>query len=209
MKAPDTEEFTAHETFLISRSEFFRRAMNGNWQEADTRIISFPDDEPDTFALYLNHLYTGQLPIATETDEELKKLTADDFSNFVTKQYHSVLRVFVLGEKLQDLSTKNAMMEAALATTKLTGRNGKWQVPTVQTVNMVYNGTPSSSLARCLLVDLWTALSMSTIFENFDQIHKDMRKDLGKSVSDRYKVVSANIGNITDEKGIAAYLEKS
>jgi len=183
--------------------------MNGNWQEADTRIISFPDDEPDTFALYLNHLYTGQLPIATETDEELKKLTADDFSNFVTKQYHSVLRVFVLGEKLQDLSTKNAMMEAALATTKLTGRNGKWQVPTVQTVNMVYNGTPSSSLARCLLVDLWTALSMSTIFENFDQIHKDMRKDLGKSVSDRYKVVSANIGNITDEKGIAAYLEKS
>ena len=73
--------------------------MNGNWQEADTRIISFPDDEPDTFALYLNHLYTGQLPIATETDEELKKLTADDFSNFVTKQYHSVLPRFRFGRE--------------------------------------------------------------------------------------------------------------
>jgi len=182
--------------------------MNGNWQEADTRIIDFPDDEPDTFALYLNHVYTGQLPIANETDEELKKLTAEDFSTFVTKQYDDVLRVFVLGEKLQDLPTKNAMMEAALATTKLRGHDGKRKAPGVQTVNMVYKGTPSSSLARCLLVDIWSALPMSRIFENSNQIHKVMRKDLGKSVTDRYNVVSASIVNITEEKDIAAYQEK-
>ncbi|KAI4692909.1 uncharacterized protein J4E88_001279 [Alternaria novae-zelandiae] len=207
-KDPNTEDFIAHESFLTSRSEFFRRAMNGNWQEADTRTINFPDDDPGTFALYLNHLYTGQLPIATETEEELKKLTTGDFITVVTKQYDNVLRVFVLGEKLQDLSTKNAMMEAALATTKLTGQHGKRQAPSAQTINMVYKGTPSSSLARCLLVDIWTGLPISSIFEHFNQIHEDVQKDLGRSVSDRYKVVSANIGNIPEEKGIVAYQEK-
>ncbi|CAN9097586.1 unnamed protein product [Alternaria sp. RS040] len=39
-KAPNTKDFIAHEAFLTSRSEFFRRAMNGNWKEAKTRIIT-------------------------------------------------------------------------------------------------------------------------------------------------------------------------
>jgi len=182
--------------------------MNGNWQETDTRIINFPDDEPETFALYLNHLYTGQLPIATETEEELKKLSAADFSTFVTKQYHDVLRVFVLGEKLQDLSTKNAMMEAALATAKLRGLHGRWQVPSLQTINIVYNGTPSSSLARCLLVDILTAMSIDQILLCFNKLHRDLRKDLGTSLGDRYNGFAISLGTITEKKSIAAYLEK-
>ncbi|KAI4959674.1 hypothetical protein J4E86_003397 [Alternaria arbusti] len=207
-KDPNTEDFIAHESFLTSRSEFFRRAMNGNWQEADTRTINFPDDDPGIFALYLNHLYTGQLPITTKTKEELKILTPADFTILVTEQYHAVFSVFVLGEKLQDLSTKNAMMEAALATTKLQGPAGRWQTPTARTANMVYNGTPASSLARSFLTDTWTALPIDNILVKFNQLHTDMRSDLGKSLRDRYNILLQTIGNIAEKKGIAAYQEK-
>jgi len=53
-----------HESFLTSRSEFFRRALNGNWQEAETRVIKLPDDDPEIVALYINFVYTGQLSTA-------------------------------------------------------------------------------------------------------------------------------------------------
>jgi hypothetical protein len=55
-QAPNTEGFAAHESFLTSRSEFFRRAMNGNWKEAETRIINLLDDEGKIFARYINYV---------------------------------------------------------------------------------------------------------------------------------------------------------
>lgn len=35
-KEPNHTDFMAHESFLTARSEFFRRAMDGNWKEAET-----------------------------------------------------------------------------------------------------------------------------------------------------------------------------
>jgi hypothetical protein len=57
-------KIVAHESFLTMRSEFFRRAMNGAWEEADTRVVKLPEDDPDIFALYINYVYTAQLAIA-------------------------------------------------------------------------------------------------------------------------------------------------
>ncbi|KAI4697602.1 uncharacterized protein J4E84_000734 [Alternaria hordeiaustralica] len=132
-----TQDFIAHESSLTSRSEFFRRAMNGNWQEADTRVINFPDDEPDTFALYISYVYIGGLSVISKTAQELRMLDKVEFRvRFVT--------------------------------------------------------------------DLWTAVSITSIFDQFQLLHKDFTKDLGESIA---KARAAHLGNIPKKKGIDTYYE--
>lgn len=53
------ETFTVH---LTARSEYFRRAMNGRWTEAETRTIDLTEDDPEAFALYLNLVYKNHVP---------------------------------------------------------------------------------------------------------------------------------------------------
>jgi hypothetical protein len=118
-KEPDTKAFVAPESFLTTRFEFFRRAMNGSWKEAETHIVELPEDDPETFAVYINHVYTGQLFTATVTDKELATLGARDILKEVSKQYHTLFKVYVLAGKLQDVATKNTIMEAALAVSGL------------------------------------------------------------------------------------------
>jgi len=48
----ESEDFVAHESFLTSRSEFFCRAMNGSWEEAESRMVKLPEDKPAIFAIY-------------------------------------------------------------------------------------------------------------------------------------------------------------
>ncbi|CAN9100853.1 unnamed protein product [Alternaria alternata] len=203
-KTPNTKDFIAHESFLTSRSEFFRRAMNGNWKEAETRVIDLPDDTAKTFACYINYVYTGQLPTSSKTTSELKKLTMDEFQCHVVDQYRIIFDVFVLCEKLQDVTTKNAMMEAALATTKLIGIDGLWLTPQVTVVNAVYNGTPAGSSARRFVTDSWTALPIEFIFSCFRKLHQEFVEDLGKSLQNTRKPAE----NIPVRKGVAAYQEE-
>ncbi|CAN9104502.1 hypothetical protein CC77DRAFT_1047498 [Alternaria alternata] len=203
-EAPNTKDFIAHEAFLTSRSEFFRRAMNGNWKEAETCIINLPDDTAEAFACYINHVYTGQLPTTSKTTSELKKLTVEEFEHHVNDQYRIIFDVFVLSEKLQDVTTKNAMMEAALATAGLVAIDGLWRVPTCHVVNAVYNGTPAGSPARRLVTDLWTAVPIESIFSCIRRFHQGFVEDLGKSLQNNRKPAE----NIPVRKGVAAYQEE-
>ena len=203
-KAPNVEDFIAHESFLTSRSEFFRRAMNGRWTEATTRIINLPEDEPDIFALYISYVYTGEFPVASKTAEELKKLEDGDLKKYLQEKHHAIFSVFILAEKFQDVATKNAMLSASLAATRLKGPRGKWFVPSANTTKAIYEGTPSNSPARRFVTDLWTAVSITCIFDQFPKFHKDFAKDLGESIQ---KARVENLGNIPAKKGIATYHE--
>jgi hypothetical protein len=133
-EAPDTKDFIAHESFLTSRSEFFRRAINGNWKASETRIVNLPDDKAHIFAHYIEFVYTGQLPITSKTIAELEDLTSKEFADYITEQYAAVFDVFVLGEKLQDLSTKNSMMQGALDVVKLSTHDHRSRAPTPHVV---------------------------------------------------------------------------
>jgi hypothetical protein len=71
---PDSKDFIIHESFLTSRSEFLRRALNGNWAESDTRIVKLSEDDPHIFALYLDYVFNGQLATMGKTPEEFDTL---------------------------------------------------------------------------------------------------------------------------------------
>ncbi|KAF2999495.1 hypothetical protein E8E13_008797 [Curvularia kusanoi] len=55
--------FTVHESLLIHHSEYFRGALTGDWQEAQSRIVTLTDVSVFTFATFVNWLYTGDLPV--------------------------------------------------------------------------------------------------------------------------------------------------
>jgi hypothetical protein len=99
-KAPNQEDFSVHEGIICTRSEFFRRAMNGNWAESEERVVKLPDDDPEIFAAYINLVYTNN--VATNETKEPK--TTDQLSD-----EHIVLaKLYVLSEKLCDKAAKNA-----------------------------------------------------------------------------------------------------
>jgi hypothetical protein len=135
---------------------------------------------------------------------DLKKLTEDKFAYHVDDLYEIIFGVFVLSEKLQDITTKNAMMEAALATAGLIGIDGSTRGPSYDVVNAVYNSTPVGSPARRLVTDMWTELSIEFIFSCFRYLHQGFVEDLGKSLQNARKPAE----NILVRKGVAAYQEE-
>ncbi|KAI4258509.1 MAG: hypothetical protein L6R42_005048 [Xanthoria sp. 1 TBL-2021] len=69
---PDRKSYTLHRDLLCDRSSYFRAALLGQFKEAQTGLIEFPDEEETTFELFALWLYT-QLPQPT-TCEELQRL---------------------------------------------------------------------------------------------------------------------------------------
>ncbi|CAG5146041.1 uncharacterized protein ALTATR162_LOCUS1814 [Alternaria atra] len=137
--------------------------------------------------------------------EELKMLEFKDFQTYVGDQYRDLFSVYILAEKAQDLATKNAMLEAALATNKLKGRETTWIVPAFYIVKAIYNGTPPGSPARRFVTDLCTSRSIGDISKHVEHLPRDFVQNLGESIN---KARPGSLGNIAVQKGIAAYQEK-
>ena len=53
------QKFFVHQSLISARSGFFAKALRGDWKEAQEREVSLPDDEAETFRLYLQLLYVG------------------------------------------------------------------------------------------------------------------------------------------------------
>ena len=57
------KKFLVHKDLVISRSRFFLNALRGNWKEAEENAITFPEDDPAVFGLYVQLLYLETLPM--------------------------------------------------------------------------------------------------------------------------------------------------
>jgi hypothetical protein len=204
------KDFTVHDSFLISRSEFFRRAMNGSWKEAETRIVNLPDDSTHIFGLYLNFVYTGKFNTMRKSEQELHRLDETTFKNHIEHEYQDLFRIYVLAEKLQDISAKNAAITAAIEVSQVAMRDGSWIPPSFVTANNVYEGTPEGSLGRRLVMDMCGTVPLSYVV---DQIHKykftsDFVSDLGKVLERTREMKSQFRGNVMIKNGVQVYLEE-
>jgi hypothetical protein len=63
----NNREFFTHKPLLCSRSKFFENCLKDgtSWAEAEDEAIKLPDDNADTFARYVDLIYTGKLPVTT------------------------------------------------------------------------------------------------------------------------------------------------
>ncbi|TVY38290.1 hypothetical protein LOCC1_G007942 [Lachnellula occidentalis] len=58
------KEFTVHKKLLCDRADYFSKAFNGIFQEAQRGEMYLPEDDPDTVALLVDFLYRGTVPKA-------------------------------------------------------------------------------------------------------------------------------------------------
>ncbi|OBT89993.1 hypothetical protein VE02_01615 [Pseudogymnoascus sp. 03VT05] len=60
---PREKRYSVHKALLTSQSEYFEKALNGKFKEADEQIIRLPEDSPDAFDVLIGWLYQNQIPV--------------------------------------------------------------------------------------------------------------------------------------------------
>jgi hypothetical protein len=104
-------------------------------------VVNLPEDDPETFKIYVHLLYTGDL--ATDPVSKLGDNTSGG-------KLLGLAKLYVLAEKLQDIDAKNEALTALMLTARTL--NTLLNESAVQTI---YDGTPTESLARKAIVNMF------------------------------------------------------
>lgn len=182
---------------LTNRSAFFKAALKDWWKEGADRSIKLPEDEPDIFSLYLYLVYGQDLPLKSLSEDKLKEVyeediggsaveaengaQADDCCDPVTLQFgtesYVLCKLYVFAEKLQDSKAKNKIMDTLVDRIEQDVTISYF--PNPRAIKVVYDGTPSGSLARRLMVDLYVGRDLTRFFDTPDW-HPEFMADLIK-----------------------------
>ncbi|KAF2279433.1 uncharacterized protein EI97DRAFT_412463 [Westerdykella ornata] len=136
--------FSVHENLICASSDFFRKAMEGDWKESKQLLVCLEDDDPDTFLVYLHWLYRGTLPVRI-----------DEPGPLMNSEYLQLAKAYILGDKLQDGDFKDVVIDAMIDKCKSTASDGHRWFPVGPVLRCMYKNTPTSSKARRLLVDIY------------------------------------------------------
>jgi hypothetical protein len=144
------------------------------WREGDEGIIRLPEDEPDVFANYVQFLYAKKLPIYKELSKpegftpvitaKGKKEYPEFYASMLAaaqREYTMLAKLYVFCEKIQDVTTKHALIFAFVESTQKV-RGGITQLfPITQVIRHIYNGTLASDPLRAFLVDCYVYMGHS------------------------------------------------
>ncbi|KAF3005142.1 hypothetical protein E8E13_010416 [Curvularia kusanoi] len=138
--------FVVHDAVLASRSLFFKKALSGTWKEAEEHVIKLPEDDSDTFDLYLQCLYSQELSVVPDPVPE-------DYCG--TDEHDDLAKLYVFAEKIQDIRTKNVVIQAFLKNVWKMQLDDNWHYPDEETIKIIYDRTPPGCPMRRLLVDIY------------------------------------------------------
>ena len=139
---PEKKRFEIHQGLVCSRSEFFKAAFTGNFDEADGSL-TLPEQDPATFKYFVHWLYTGNLrgfyysesvnpPLKELTDlvrEEVisrKLLHATElplanehrklweYANYRDLPFASLIAIYILADKIQVPRLNDASITALI-----------------------------------------------------------------------------------------------
>ncbi|KAF1950253.1 hypothetical protein CC80DRAFT_598275 [Byssothecium circinans] len=164
--SPECQTFWVHEGLLVKRSGFFKAALDGHWKESDEKTIRLPEDHPDVFGLYVAMIYMGRLYVLPSE--------SDTYGG-----QHELCELYILADKLQDISSKNLVVDALL----VHARRARICLSSIETLKFVYGNTPDGSLLRELLVDAFVDLMDDTWSdEEIDDLPKEFLADLSNGL---------------------------
>jgi hypothetical protein len=190
-------QFVMHKSALTARSQFFKNAMGGRWQEAHDGLVKLPEDDGDAFALYEQLVYTGKVP-AFDDSEETERKHSNYGHNWVTcvsthckPEWENLCRLYVLAEKLQDVAAKNAttdaMIEKVQRKARIKGaRSGLTEcLPTPRAIDIMYEGTPGFCPGRQVLVHMFVMYEKGGYWVDYSSsgVPKDFLWDLLECMS--------------------------
>ncbi|EME45887.1 hypothetical protein DOTSEDRAFT_93611, partial [Dothistroma septosporum NZE10] len=124
--------FLLHQSVAVQSSEFNRLALRKEWKDPKVRTILLPEDKPATFTLCQDWLYTAQM-----------------HSEGGPPDYRLLVEAYVFGEKMLDVSFKNAIAEEIIRVL---------YVPSyvdLNIMNLLYENTPIDSPLCRLVRDIY------------------------------------------------------
>lgn len=169
--------FSVHENLICSSSDFFNKAIQGDWKESGERLIRLREHSPDVFMIYLHWLYYHTLPVRI-----------DEPGPTGNAEYLQLADAFILGDMLQDGGFQDAVMDAMMDKTESTATDGRKWYPVGPVIRSVYENTLPSSKARLFLVDIYTMRgqgSWLTDWATQEDLPKEFLLDLAVSVLNR------------------------
>ncbi|KAF1949807.1 hypothetical protein CC80DRAFT_369541, partial [Byssothecium circinans] len=191
--------FTIPKNLICSRSEFFKRAFNGNWNNTISGTVCLDAEDPWVFTVYHKLLFRAGIQPRDCIDPggDAKAMTQ---SNLMAEAYTTLCKLFVLAESLVDARTKCIVLRKLEVLTRTPGKHGQLHYPGMDCVQIIYDGTLPSSLARTLLVTLYSKHGNETFLdEHIDEVPKEFLYDLSRSMirdRPRKKDVDAKIATI-------------
>jgi len=139
------KDFHVHKERLCRYSPFFRRALDRDWSEAKSNIITLPDDTPETFGIYCDWLYNISpfrvSDVPSDQDEE-QKVSA---FNIASKRYYNA---YVFGDKVLDTGFTDMLIDHWMTHMK------KWHLYQLDHLFKVFNLAVKGHPVRELLVDV-------------------------------------------------------
>lgn len=158
-----------HKEVFTGSSEYFNRAMNGDWAEATDKTLYMPDDRPLAFQIYAHWLY--RRTIATQCAPT--KIQTE------VGEWGKLIQAYVLGEKIMDGPFKDALVDAMAKRASVVPPGDKRWFPHVDWLKLLYAGTPSGSQARELIVEAYVNFSYTKGLD--DEYPKDFLLDIANS----------------------------
>lgn len=169
--------FGVHENVICAASQFFKKAMSGDWSESKSRSVRLANEEPEVFHLYMQWLYRDTLPVRNDSPG----LEGN-------AEYLQLAKAYVLGDLLQDGNFKDAVLDAMIERTTSKLSDGKMWFPVGPVIRHIYDNTMKSSEARRLLVDMYTQTGRSDWLRNWacpEDLPKEFLYDLAIAVLDK------------------------
>jgi hypothetical protein len=142
---PEEKSLVAHESYLKLNSDFFKTALKKEWVEGQTRIIKLPEDDTEAMTNYLTFTYGSGLPTTT-----LKVMPNGGLGS---GQWKLLVKLYILGERLLDTPLRNAVIEEIVQLSSLADEDDAEYFMTTGSCNLCYDGTPTGSPLRRLIVD--------------------------------------------------------
>jgi len=65
---PEAKSFKIHKALLVSKSDYFRKALSHGWKEATEGIFTLVEENTAIFGLFLAWLYSSKLHYVQEED---------------------------------------------------------------------------------------------------------------------------------------------
>lgn len=148
----DQKPFYVHLDLLCNASTFFKAAFLGNFKEGSEKTMQLPEDDEETFELFVDWLYYQRyemLPKVEADDDDEDKGDEDDEDDETNKRYLSAFRLFVFANKYMVSHLKNLVIETLFV--DLAGQTGLG--PGTSPITYAYENTTRGSGLRKLVAD--------------------------------------------------------
>ena len=133
--------FHVHMDRLCEASSYFRAAFLGNFTESSEKTMQLPDDDEETFELFVDWLYCPRYAILPEVKRDGDVDEEDEI-------FLQAFRLYVLADKLEIFNLKSLVIEALFADLAVSKK-----FPYNASVAYAYEHTTQYSGLRKMLAD--------------------------------------------------------